>query len=283
MFQSCCFPNGSVGTLGGYSTIFVLDVSIAVVRAEGKTGWFENFLGMNDCITQGICRGVLKTRNLLGTELYDVSVEPNAPELWFSHVLCAWDATATGRCPTKTVEGLSHVPFGRRVEECKLISDFETFGANKNVQVSYIEEKTRFTRMVDVQQIAVKVEVGIATGLNSSICGFASRCARWEVELCKYSEGWERYTRDALGGEFLCIYDNNFLDVGVRGLMPVGSERSHCDGLGQQWNFKVEFEITGQVSQIEEYEICWEKHTIEVSMRKRWTTVIKRWLWGSDG
>jgi hypothetical protein len=147
----------------------------------------------------------------------------------------------------------------------KLISDLETFGTNKNVQVSYIEElysqcqlkralneipsdffiwgspsirltnKTRFTRMVDVQQIAVKVEVGIATSLNSSVCGFASRCARWEVELCKYSKGWEGYTRDALGGELLSIYDNNFLDVGVRGLMPVGSERSHCDGSGQQF------------------------------------------------
>jgi len=148
--------------------------------------------------------------------------------------------------------------------DCELVSDFETFGANKNVQVSYIKElcsqcqlkralneipsdffiwgshsirltnKTRFTRMVDVQQIAVKVEVGIATSLNSSVCGFASRCARWEVELCKYSKGWEGYTRDALGGDFLSIYDNNFLDVGVRGLMPVGSKRSHCDRLGQQ-------------------------------------------------
>ena len=86
--------------------------------------------------------------------------------------------------------------------------------------------------MVDVQQVAVEVEVSIATGLNSSVCGFASGCARWEVEFRKYSKGWERYTRDALGGEFLGIYDNNFLDVGVRGLVPVGSERSHCDGLG---------------------------------------------------
>jgi hypothetical protein len=86
--------------------------------------------------------------------------------------------------------------------------------------------------MVDVQQVAVQVEVGIAAGLDSSVGGFAGRCARWEIELCKYGKGWERDSGDALGGEFLGVYNDNFLDIRVRGLLPVGSERSHCDSLG---------------------------------------------------
>ena len=82
--------------------------------------------------------------------------------------------------------------------------------------------------MVNVQQVTVQVEMSVAACLNGGVGRFAGGRARREIELCKDSKRWEGNARDALGGEFLGIYDNNFLDVGVRGLMPVGSERSHC-------------------------------------------------------
>lgn len=85
--------------------------------------------------------------------------------------------------------------------------------------------------MVDVQQITVQTEVSVAAGLNSSVGGFAGSGARREIELCKYGKGWKRNSRDALGGKLLGVYDDNFLNVRVRGLLPVGSERSHCDSL----------------------------------------------------
>lgn len=86
--------------------------------------------------------------------------------------------------------------------------------------------------MVDIQQIAIKVEVGIAAGLDGSVGWLTGGCARWKVEFCVYSERREGDARDALGGELLGIHDDDFLNVRVRGLVPVGSERSHCDGLG---------------------------------------------------
>lgn len=90
--------------------------------------------------------------------------------------------------------------------------------------------------MIDVQQIAVQVEMSIATSLHSSVGGFADARARREIELCVDSKRRERNTRDTLGGEFLGVDDDDLLDLGVGGLMPVGSERSHC------WWLRVAFE-----------------------------------------
>jgi hypothetical protein len=88
--------------------------------------------------------------------------------------------------------------------------------------------------MVDVQQITVQAEVGITASLDSSVGGLAGGCARREIELCVYGKGWKGDPRDALGSEFLGVYDDNFLNVWVRGLLPVGSERSHCDSFGRK-------------------------------------------------
>jgi hypothetical protein len=82
--------------------------------------------------------------------------------------------------------------------------------------------------MVNVQQVTVQVEMSVAACLNGSVGRFAGGRARREIELRKDSKRWEGNARDALGGEFLGVHDDDFLDVGVRGLVPVGSERSHC-------------------------------------------------------
>jgi hypothetical protein len=90
-----------------------------------------------------------------------------------------------------------------------------------------------FARMIDVQQIAVQVEMRIATSLHSSVCGLADARARRKFELCKDGKGRERNARDTFGSEFLGVDDYDLLDLGVGGLVPVGSERSHC------WWFRV--------------------------------------------
>ena len=144
-----------------------------------------------------------------------------------------------------------------RVTNCELIANLETLGSNENVQVSYIKElypcvnpsyrflkdggfstsgaspssrstnESRFARMVNVQQVTVQVEMSVAAGLNGSVSRFAGGRAGGEVELCENCKWWERNARDALGGEFLGVHDDDFLDVWVRGLVPMGSERSH--------------------------------------------------------
>jgi hypothetical protein len=93
--------------------------------------------------------------------------------------------------------------------------------------------ESRLARVIDVKQITVQVEMRITTCLHSSVSGFADARARRKFEFCKDRKGRERNTRDALGGEFLGVDDDDLLDLGVGGLVPVGSERSHC------WWFRV--------------------------------------------
>ena len=81
--------------------------------------------------------------------------------------------------------------------------------------------------MVDVQQIAVQVEVSVAASLDGRVRGLIGRGARWKVELCKHGKGREGNSRDALCGELFGVDDDDLLDVGVGRLLPVGDERSH--------------------------------------------------------
>lgn len=81
--------------------------------------------------------------------------------------------------------------------------------------------------MVDVQQIAVQVEVSVAAGLDGRVRGLIGRGARGEVELCEHGKGGEGNARDALCGELFGVDDDDLLDVGVGRLLPVGDERSH--------------------------------------------------------
>lgn len=81
--------------------------------------------------------------------------------------------------------------------------------------------------MVDVQQIAVQVEVSVTTGLDGRVRGLIGRGAGGKVELCKHGKRGEGDARDALCGELFGVDDDDLLDVGVGRLLPVGDERSH--------------------------------------------------------
>lgn len=81
--------------------------------------------------------------------------------------------------------------------------------------------------MVDVQQVTVEVEMSIPSSLDSGVGRLAGGRAGREVELCKDGKGGQVDARDALCGEFLSVDNDDFLYVGVGGLVPVGSERGH--------------------------------------------------------
>lgn len=81
--------------------------------------------------------------------------------------------------------------------------------------------------MVDVQQVAVQVEVSVPAGLDGRVGGLIGRGAGGKVELCEHGKGREGDARDALCGELFGVDDDDLLDVGVGRLLPVGDERSH--------------------------------------------------------
>lgn len=76
---------------------------------------------MDNSVAKGVGRGVFGPGDVLGAELDDVTVEPDAVELGLGHVLSARDAAAARGCSAEAVERLGHVPFGGRVEELVIV------------------------------------------------------------------------------------------------------------------------------------------------------------------
>lgn len=85
-------------------------------------------------------------------------------------------------------------------------------------------------RVVDVQQVAVEVEMGVAARLDGGVGGLRGGSAGRKVELCEDGERGEGDARDALCGELGRVL-NDLLDVRVGGTVPVGDEGCHC-GVG---------------------------------------------------
>ena len=83
------------------------------------------------------------------------------------------------------------------------------------------------TRVVDVQQIAVEVQVLVTAHLDGGVGRLVGRGAWWEVKLGEDGEGRQGHFGDALGAE-LGLVDDDLLDIGVGGLNPVWRERGHC-------------------------------------------------------
>jgi hypothetical protein len=81
--------------------------------------------------------------------------------------------------------------------------------------------------MVDVHQVRVEVQVLVTAHLNRGICGLVGRGAWWEGELGEEGVGWERHAGDGSCGELSGRGAEDLLDLGMRGLGPVGSEWCH--------------------------------------------------------
>lgn len=89
-----------------------------------------------------------------------------------------------------------------------------------------VTDKRRFTRVVNIQQVTVEVEMPIASHLHSGIRGLWGFCAWRKVEPGKQRKGRQSDAREALGGEFGLV-DDDLLNVRVRGLLPMRSDGSH--------------------------------------------------------
>lgn len=81
--------------------------------------------------------------------------------------------------------------------------------------------------MVDIQQVAVEIQVLVTATLDGSIRRLVGRRAGGELELGKQRKGRQSNLGDALGRE-LGLVDDEVKTVRVGGLDPVGLDGSHC-------------------------------------------------------
>jgi hypothetical protein len=117
MLQRSSLSKSSVGVLGRISAISVLSVRVARVRTKSKASGLKDLLSVDNGVAEGGCSGILGAGELLGTELDDVSVEPDTVELGLSHVASTGDSAAARGSAAEAVEGLGHMPFGGGIEE----------------------------------------------------------------------------------------------------------------------------------------------------------------------
>jgi hypothetical protein len=82
--------------------------------------------------------------------------------------------------------------------------------------------------VVDVQQVAVEVQVLVTAELNGSVGRAVGQGTRRECHLGVECKGGERHPGDALGGE-LGIVDDDLLDVRMGWTVPGRGEWS-CHG-----------------------------------------------------
>ena len=98
------------------------------------------------------------------------------------------------------------------------------FSARKGVEQT---DKRWLTRVIDVQQVAVEVQVAMLADLHRGIGRVLGHSAGRKVELGIDSKGRQGHLGQALGGEFGAV-DDDPLNGRVGGLMPMGGERAHC-------------------------------------------------------
>lgn len=84
--------------------------------------------------------------------------------------------------------------------------------------------------MVDVEQVAVEVQMLVFAHLNGSIGRLVGQGARREVQFDEQAKGRHGHFGQALGHE-VGTADDDVLDVRVGGLLPGGLEGGHCESV----------------------------------------------------
>ena len=139
----------------------------------------------------------------------------------------------------------------KEVTDSKLIAGLETLGTRQDVKVGRIEDliahtaqsfgslwmdphhprggtnEGRFTRVIDVQQVAVQVQMLAAANLDRGVRSLAGEGAGRKVHLGEEAKRRQGHLGEALGGK-LRLVDDDLLDVGVGGTGPEGGDRCHC-------------------------------------------------------
>lgn len=91
--------------------------------------------------------------------------------------------------------------------------------------------KRRLAGVVNVQKVAVEVQVLVPANLDCGVGGLFGKGARRECHLGKDGKRSKRDLGQAFRGE-LGIVDDDILDVRMRRPSPVGSKWRHmCDSL----------------------------------------------------
>ena len=84
--------------------------------------------------------------------------------------------------------------------------------------------------MIDIHQVRIEVQMLVPAHLDCGI-GWSVGGRAWrEGQLREEAVRRERHAGDGASGELGGGGDEDLLDLGMRGLSPVGSERCHCDG-----------------------------------------------------
>lgn len=89
----------------------------------------------------------------------------------------------------------------------------------------------RFTRVVQVQQVAVQEDVAVAADLHRGVGRRADEGARREGHVGEDAKGGDADLGQALGGEVPLVgaAEDDLLDRGVGGLVPVWFQRGRHD------------------------------------------------------
>lgn len=87
-------------------------------------------------------------------------------------------------------------------------------------------DQGRLARVVNVQQVAVEVEVAVLGHLDGGVGGLVGGGAGREGHLGEEAKGRQGHARQALGRE-LGLVDDDLLDGRVRRLLPVRLEGRH--------------------------------------------------------
>lgn len=97
--------------------------------------------------------------------------------------------------------------------------------------VLHIENEGRFTRMIDVQQVRIEIQMCVCICLDSGISSFWGIGTWWKVHFCKNSKRRKGNLGDGFGGISIFIFAvDYFLDVWVRRLRPKGFDGCHLWG-----------------------------------------------------
>ncbi|TLD16356.1 uncharacterized protein PgNI_01531 [Pyricularia grisea] len=180
-------PLNSIGRLHVFTTATVAVGGLSLIGQQSSPGGLDHTFGLEDGILERLdsLRGPFRrpvTVDLaiavdLGSSsgitllehLADEAVEPEALEVTGRHCLGARDGAAARGSAAQAVEGLGHVPLGGRVEEGQLLAGADTLGSDQDRKVGRVENERGFTRMVDVQQVAIEVQMSVPADLHRGV------------------------------------------------------------------------------------------------------------------
>ncbi|TLS30685.1 hypothetical protein PpBr36_03167 [Pyricularia pennisetigena] len=222
----------AIGWLRVFTAAIIAIGRLSLVGQQSSPGGVDHALGLKYCILQSPTSLVSSRRRpvtvaiAIGVDLggggggitllehlADEPVEPDALEVRGRHRLGARDGAAARGGAAQAGKGLGHVPLGGRVEEGQLLSGPYPLGPDQDGQVGRVEDERGVARVIDVQQVAVEVQVPVPADLHRGVRRLIGQGAGREGHLGVEGERGQSHAGAGHGGE-LGLIDNDFLDLG---------------------------------------------------------------------